>query len=109
MAAPKMWGFTRGQDIPDEILVSWADGDLTAQVAQEVDETLLMDREQRRKVAAYARAAADSIGEEITEWHGKRPGERREATKWPSGRSLAGMVFAAVVALAVIAWMVKFL
>ncbi len=76
MAAPKTWGYTRGREIPDEILVSWADGDLTAQVAQEVDETLLMDRAQRREVAAYARAGADSIGEEITTWHGKRPGER---------------------------------
>jgi len=76
MAAPKTWGYTRGQDIPDEILVSWADGDLTAVVAQEVDETLLMDHGQRRKVAATARASADSIGEEITQWHGKRPGER---------------------------------
>jgi hypothetical protein len=76
MAAPKHWGYTRGKDIPDEILVSWADGDLTAQVAQEVDETLLGNREQRRLVAAYARAAADSVGEEITAWHGKRPGKR---------------------------------
>ncbi len=76
MAAPKQWGYTRGKNIPDEILVSWADGDLTAQVAKEVDETLLMDRQQRRMVAAFARASADSVGEEITAWHGKRPGKR---------------------------------
>lgn len=76
MAAPKQWGFTRGKQIPNEILVSWADGDLTAQVAKEVDETLLMDRKQRRMVAAFARASADSVGEEITAWHGKRPGKR---------------------------------
>jgi len=76
MAAPKQWGFTRGKQIPNEILVSWADGDLTAQVAKEVDETLLMDRKQRRMVAAFARAGADSVGEEITAWHGKRPGKR---------------------------------
>ena len=76
MAAPKHWGYTRGRSVPNEILVSWADGDLTAQVAQEVDETLLGDRQQRRMVAAYARAAADSVGDEITSWHGKRPGKR---------------------------------
>ncbi len=76
MAAPKQWGYSRGKSIPDEILVSWADGDLTAQVAKEVDETLLADRQQRRMVAAYARASADSVGEEITAWHGKRPGKR---------------------------------
>ena len=76
MAAPKEWGYTRGKDIPDEILVSWADGDLTAQVAKEVDESLLANRQQRRMVAAYARASADSVGEEITAWHGKRPGKR---------------------------------
>lgn len=76
MAAPKDWGYTREQAIPDEILVSWADGDLTAEVAKEVDECLLMDREERIQVAAFARAAADTVGEEITAWHGKRPGKR---------------------------------
>jgi hypothetical protein len=76
MAAPKDWGYTRDQAIPDEILVSWADGDLTAQVAHEVDECLLGDREERIEVAAFARAAADTVGEEITTWHEKRPGKR---------------------------------
>jgi hypothetical protein len=76
MAAPKDWGYTRDQAIPDEVLVSWADGDLTAQVAKEVDECLLGDREERIQVAAFARAAADTVGEEITRWNGKRPGKR---------------------------------
>ena len=76
MSAPKDWGYTRDQAIPNEILVSWADGDLTAQVAKEVDECLLADREERIQVAAFARAAADTVGDEITTWSEKRPGKR---------------------------------
>lgn len=76
MAAPKDWGYTRDQSIPDEILVSWADGDLTAQVAKEVEECLLTEREERVRAAAFARAAADTVGDEITVWSAKRPGKR---------------------------------
>lgn len=76
MAAPKDWGYTRDQSIPDEILVSWADGDLTAELAKEVDECLLGDGEERTRVAAFARAATDTVGEEITSWTEKRPGKR---------------------------------
>jgi len=76
MAAPKDWGYTRDQSVPDEILVSWADGDLTAEVAKEVEECLLGDRDERRRVGAFSRAAADTVGAEITAWSGKRPGHR---------------------------------
>lgn len=60
MAAPKKWGYTRDQQIPDEILVSWSDGDLTEAVVFEVVEHLLGDQDSRREVAAWARAAHDS-------------------------------------------------
>jgi hypothetical protein len=56
MVAPKRWGYTRDNDITDEILVSWCDGDLTAVVAKEIDERLLRDRKERALLARYARA-----------------------------------------------------
>ena len=60
MAAPKKWGYTRDKDIPDEILVSWSDGDLTEAVVFEVVEHLLGDQDSRRDVAAWARTAHDT-------------------------------------------------
>ena len=64
MAAPKTWGYTRDQAIANELLVSWADGDLTADVAKEVDERLLANREDRDMLADFARAAEDTTGGE---------------------------------------------
>jgi len=83
MAAPKRWGYTRDQDFSDELLVSWTDGDLTANVAKEVDERLLGRPESRREVAAFARAVVDSIGPELVEWTGKMPGSREQYLRWP--------------------------
>jgi anti-sigma factor RsiW len=60
MAAPKLWGYTREKPITDELLVSWADGDLTAAVAKEVEERLLHDCAAREGLAAFARAAEDT-------------------------------------------------
>lgn len=60
MAAPKLWGYTRQKPITDELLVSWADGDLTAVVAKEVEEHMLDDAAARADLAAFARAAEDT-------------------------------------------------
>lgn len=60
MAAPKHWGYTRQMPFSDELLVSWADGDVTDMLAKEMTERMLRHREDRQKVAAYARACQDS-------------------------------------------------
>lgn len=60
MAAPKNWGYTRDRHFNDELLVSWADGDLTKILVREFIERLLRHSEDRATVAAYARACEDS-------------------------------------------------
>ena len=60
MAAPKKWGYSREQPIGPEMLVSWADGDLTDILVRELEERLLTHPEERRDVAAFARASYDS-------------------------------------------------
>ncbi len=60
MAAPKHWGYTRDQAFGDEMLVAWADGDLTEILVKEVEERMLRHGEDRRAVAAFARASFDA-------------------------------------------------
>jgi len=60
VAAPKRWGYTRDQAVQDEILASWADGDLTAIVAKELEERLLANAEDRSLAASFARDAERS-------------------------------------------------
>lgn len=73
MAAPKQWGYTRDQALQDEVLVSWADGDLTAVVAKEFEERLLSSSIDRQAAADYARDAEIS----------RNPGDRRDFLEAP--------------------------
>lgn len=68
MAAPKKWGYSREQAFGPEMLVAWTDGDLTEMLVKEVEERLLASAEERRAVAAWARAAADSSEVEGKDW-----------------------------------------
>lgn len=68
MAAPKTWGYTREQAFGPEMLVAWSDGDLTQMLVKEIVERLLASAEERREVAAWARAAQDSSGIEGKDW-----------------------------------------
>jgi hypothetical protein len=68
MAAPKKWGFTRDQAIGEEMLVAWADGDLTEILVVEVEERLLANASERRNVAAWARASYDSSVPKGKDW-----------------------------------------
>lgn len=61
MAAPKKWGYTRDQPIPDELLVAWADGDLIKILDKEIVERLLTHADERAELAAFARAAQDTV------------------------------------------------
>jgi hypothetical protein len=61
MAAPKHWGYTREKPFTDELLVSWADGDLTKMLDKEMVERLLTHARERAVVAAYARACEDTV------------------------------------------------
>ena len=61
MAAPKKWGYTRDQSIPDELLVAWADGDLVKILDKELVERLLTRPDERRELAAFTRAAQDTV------------------------------------------------
>jgi len=61
MAAPKKWGYTRAQPIPDELLVAWADGDLIQILDKEIVERLLTHPDERQHLAAFARAAQDTV------------------------------------------------
>lgn len=68
MAAPKKWGYTRDQAIGAEMLVAWADGDLTETLVVEVEERQLANAEERRNVAAFARASYDSSVPKGKDW-----------------------------------------
>ncbi len=68
MAAPKKWGYTREQAFGPEMLVAWSDGDLTEMLVKEVVERLLSSAGERRDVAAWARAAADSSEFDGKDW-----------------------------------------
>ncbi len=61
MAAPKQWGYSRDQPVGNEMLVSWADGDLIEILTKEVVERLLTHPEERAQVAAFARACEDTV------------------------------------------------
>ena len=61
MAAPKEWGYTREKPFNDELLVSWADHDVIKMLAKEMEERMLGHFEDRRAVAAYARACEDTV------------------------------------------------
>lgn len=127
MAAPKHWGYTRQQPFTDELLVSWADGDVTAMLAKEMDERMLAHREDRETVAAYARACQDTATphrEGERDWLlAPRPGltglckelvdaSANPAPLGPPSRSVSRNTlmtagFALVVLVALIAWMVR--
>jgi len=81
MAAPKTWGYSREQAFGDEMLVSWADGDLTAILTKEVVERLLHRREERERVAAWARAAQRSSHTRGKDWIQNPPKPLVEACK----------------------------
>lgn len=68
MAAPKKWGYTRDQEFGPEMLVSFTDGDLTEILVKEVVERLLTHHDERRHLAAWARAAADTTEFEGKDW-----------------------------------------
>lgn len=126
MAAPKHWGYTRDQAVEDELVVSWADGDLTANVAKELEERLLSSQQDRASVAVFARDAART-----TEAHGAREAllepraaliERCQelgadpdvqplpapvASRWalPQPQTMLGVTVGALLTLFVIFWM----
>lgn len=60
MAAPKKWGYSREAAIADEILVAWSDGDLIEILVKEVEERLLVHRDEREAAAAWARTVEAS-------------------------------------------------
>lgn len=60
MAAPKKWGYDRDQAISDELLVAWSDGDLIEILVKELEERLLIHRDEREKAAAWARTVEAS-------------------------------------------------
>ena len=68
MAAPKRWGYTRDQEIGHEMLVAWSDGDLIEILVSEVNERLLRHRDERARVAAWARAAHDTSIPKGKDW-----------------------------------------
>jgi len=128
MAAPKKWGYTRDQAVPDEVLVSWADGDLTAVVAKEVEERMLSSASDREAAAEFARDAELSRdpGDRRDFLEAPRPGvlERCIALAEspdlvadfgggvadrvrPGFRTLFGAVIGLGIALAVIGWMLQ--
>jgi hypothetical protein len=124
MAAPKHWGYTRDQPIGDELLVSWADGDLTAGVGKELEERLLADAEERAMVAAYARDCARSaeasgrrdrliaprgaLLEQCERLAGDEAvGGPAQRSPLPSARTLLSIGLGGLITLSLIAWMLR--
>lgn len=126
MVAPKHWGYTRDQAIGDELLVSWADGDLTAIVGKELEERLLSSPTDRERVAVYARdcartAAGSDVSdmlveprEALLERCERLAGEPdltapalRSRRRMPASRTLFSIGLGAILTLAVIAWMLR--
>jgi hypothetical protein len=131
MAAPKHWGYTRQKPFTDELLVSWADGDVTEMLAKEMVERMLRHRQDRQTVAAYARACTDTAtphrdGERdwliaprpgLTalcremvdanpDWGSLSPPPPRHAVSW---NTLVAAGFGLVLLAALVVWMVRVL
>ena len=68
MAAPKKWGYTRADAFGPEMLVAFTDGDLTEILVKEVVERCLALPDERRDLAAWARACEDTTVAEGKDW-----------------------------------------